>query len=497
MKNIKTVQKITILTVIMVIVILSSSFHFPIQITDALTLEALPDFDIHISIWRILMEPLMGILLFFNRSIYAIEENQFVLYWVLIFFFIYSLIRIITFHNKQERKNFYISQLVNLPFVIGLWFTYFVILLFLSRFFPSNTIVNNSKDSILVTTHAHTEFSHDGLISQENLWKWHKNNNFDAFFITDHNNHSKTIDFLNDQRNGKFPMEPLVMCGEEFSGTNHLSLLGLKRKFDTSKYSDERVIDSVRANGGAVLVNHWYDGEHKTLDYYRDLGVDGFEIENTAAERSYDRVIYQKVKNYCEDNKLIMNGGLDFHGYGNVCSIWNAMQIPGWRDLNPLAKEEAIINVIKSHDQSKLKVLLYKDRPFYTIDNLFWRPIITFFNYFRTLNFYQVLSWIFWIVVIVFIKERIVNSSILKERFSSNRIVPLIGILAALFMLVLGGFYYAKIGELVGTANDIFIEYSMILFSAGSAFLLYASLVTYYRILKKSKIKWSSNEKMD
>ena len=486
MSKLNNFLKITILVIVLVIMALSILFHFPIQIIDALTLEALPDFDIHISIWRILMEPVMGILLFFNRSIYAIEENEFVLYWVLIFFVIYSLIRIFKVKNKQKRKKIIISQLVNLPMVIGLWFTYFVVLLFLSRFFPSNTIVNNSADSILVTTHAHTEFSHDGLISQENLWKWHKYNNFDAFFITDHNNHSKTLDFVNEQRAGLFPAEPLVMCGEEFSGINHLSLLGLKRNFDTRKYSDERVIDSVRANGGVILVNHWFDGEKKSLQFFKDMGVDGFEIENTATETSYDRSVYQKIKKYCEDNNLIMNGGLDFHGYGNVCSIWNAMEIPGWNKLDPIGKEEAILNVIKSKDQSRLKVLLYSDRPYYTNDYLFFRPVITFFNYFRTLNVYQVLSWLVWILLIALVRMKILNSQNYKEKITTNRIVPLLGILGALFMLVLGSVYYAKISELVGTTNDIFVEYSSILFYVGSVFLIYTLIVAYVRIFKKT-----------
>lgn len=489
MKHLSDFYKIALLILVLLIFILSTLFHFPIQIVDALTLEASQDFDIHISIWRILLEPVMGILLFFNRSTYLIDENIFVLYWILIFFVIYNLIRIFAINDKQKRKKFYISQLVNLPIVIGLWFTIFVILIFLSRFFPSNTIVNNSTDSILVTTHSHTEFSHDGLVSEENLWKWHKYNNFDAFFITDHNNHSKTLDFVNAQRNGLFPIEPLVMCGEEFSGTNHLSLLGFKRKFDTSKYSDQRVIDSVRANGGAVLVNHWFDDEHKTLDYYRDLGVDGFEIENTALDRSYDRDLYQKIKKYCENNNLIMNGGLDFHGYGNVCSIWNAMQISGWQKLNPEEKEDAILNVIKSRDQSKLRVLIYKDRSFYTNDHLFWSPITTFFNYFRTLNFYQVLSWVFWIMLTLFIKVKIMNSPISESRFSSNRIVPLAGTLGALFMLVLGGVYYIKIADLAGTTNKVFAEYSTILFYTGSAFLIYSLIVVYFRIIKSTKIK--------
>ena len=475
------IRKYILLSVIIAIIILAFFFPYPIHIQDALTLQPDPEFGIKISIWRIIFEPLIGILLFFNRSTFALEENIFVLYWVFIFFIIYGLIKAFTINSTQKRKKFVISQLVNLPIAIGLWFTYFVILLFLSRFFPSNTIVNNSKDTILVTTHSHTEFSHDGLISEENLWKWHKYNNFDAFFITDHNNHDKTLDFVNDQRKGLFPIEPLVICGEEFSGSNHLSLLGLKRKFDTSGYSDERVIDSVRANGGVVLVNHWYDGEHKTLDHYKNLGVDGFEIENTATERSYDRSVYDRVRNYCEDNNLIMNGGLDFHGYGNVCSVWNAMEIPGWYKMNPAGKEAAILNVIKFRDQSKLKVLLYTDRPYYTSANLFWRPIITFFNYFRTLNFYQVLSWLFWLSILYFIYIKTEE----KEKISINRIIPVVGIFGAVFFLVLGSTYYSKKLELIGTTNDVFDEYSIILFYAGMIFLIYTGLVSYFRLIKK------------
>jgi len=474
-------NKYIVLIIIISIVIVSFLFPYSIYIRDALTLQPDPEFGIKISIWRILTEPIMGILLFFNRSTFALEENQYVLYWVLIFFIIYSLIKVFVINNEQKRKKFIISQLVNLPIVIGLWFTYFVILIFLSRFFPSNTIVNNSADSILVTTHSHTEFSHDGLISEENLWKWHKYNNFDAFFITDHNNHNKTLDFVNDQRKGLFPIEPLVMCGEEFSGSNHLSLLGLKRKFDSRRYSDEQVIDSVRANGGVVLVNHWYDGEHNSLDHYRDLGVDGFEIENTATERSYDRSVYARVKNYCEANNLIMNGGLDFHGYGNVCSLWNAMEIPGWHKMNPAGKEAAILNVIKSRDQSKLKVLLYTDRPYYTSANLFWRPIVTFFNYFRTLNFYQVLSWIFWISILYFIFTKTAE----KEKITTNKIIPVVGIFGAVFFLILGSTYYSKNMELIGTTNDVFDEYSSILFYVGTIFLIYNGLVSYFRVIKK------------
>ena len=466
---------------------ISSIFHFPIRIIDALTLETIPEFGIHISIWKILFEPVLGILLFFNRAIYALEEQSFLLIWILIIFAVYTIIKTILTKDKQTKKRLILRQLTNLPIIIGLWFTFFVIMLFMSPYLPSNTIINNSPNTILVTTHSHSQFSHDGLIRQKALWDWHKYNNFDAFFITDHNTHSQTLDFVKSQRDGNLPINPLVMCGEEFSGTNHLSLLGLKREFDTHGYSDTTAIDSTRAQNGAVIVNHWFDGEHMSLEYYKSLDVDGFEIENSAAETYYNRELYHKIKGFCESNNLIMNAGVDFHGYGNVCTMWNAMEIPGWHDLTPASKEEAILNVIKSRDQNKLKAIIYTDRPYYTSDNLFWTPIITLFNYFRTLNLWQVFSWIFWILLIVFIKKIISNNKELKTKLATNKIVPVIGILSALFLLLLGSIYHAEIQNVLGSDNDVYEKYSILLFYIGSAFLIFSGIIAYFRIYRRKQ----------
>ena len=461
---------------------ISLFFHFPIHIADAITLEAQPEYEIHISLWRILFEPILGILLFFNRSLYALAEIQVLLYWILALYIIYCLIKAILIPDTQSRKKFILRQLANIPIVIGLWFTIFAVIIFIPL--PNNTIVNNAPNTILVTTHSHTEFSHDGLMSQEGLWKWHKRNGFDAFFITDHNNHDRTLDFVEAQRNHEFPLEPLVMCGEEFSGSNHLSLLGLKRKFSTLGFADSTAIDSVRAGNGAVIVNHWFDGERMSLEYYKNSDVDGFEIENTATDRTYEREVYQRIKDYCERNQLIMNGGLDFHGYGNVCSLWNAFEIPGWHKLDPASKEEAILTSIRNRDQSKLKVLLYKDRPYYSKNTLFLSPLFTVINYFRTLNVFQVISWVIWTLLFMIVMHRISSSQKLIKLFSHDRILPIKGVFSALFILVLGMVYYSRIKQ-VADFTEMYEEYSTLLFYIGSVFLIYSGLVSFFRIIKK------------
>lgn len=482
MKYLTKKQTYTSATLIVAIILVSAVFHYSVHIVNALTLENAAEFSIRISVWRIVFEPFLGILLFFNRSFFALTELRIFLNWVLGIFIIYTFIKTLLIKEKPSKKKFMVQQLLNLPLVIGLWFVVFVIIIFIPL--PNNTIVNNAENTILVNTHSHTEYSHDGLISQEGLWKWHKRNGFDAFFITDHNNHDFTYDFVQAQRNHKFPDEPLVMCGEEFSGSNHLSMLGLKAKFSTQRFADSTVINLTHAGRGAVLVNHWFDGEHQSLEYYKNLGVDGFEIENTATDKTYDRKVYQKIKDFCTANNLIMNGGVDFHGYGNVCSLWNAFEIQGWRNLNPGAKEEAILSVIKSRDQSKLGVLLYNDRPYYSAQNLFFSPLFNLFNYFRTLNFYQIFSWIVWILFFVFIKNKIAGRKHFKRQLTSRKLVSVFGIFGALFFLVLGWIYYFRIKEIVGF-TEMYAEYSKLLFLIGSVFLIYSGGVTAFFIFKR------------
>ncbi len=471
----------TAIVTIVVIALITIIFHYTPHIIDALTREPVPEYGIRISIWRVLFEPILGVMLYLNRSLYPLDEIVYFLLWLLIFMAIYGVYNTLT--SKGSKGAMTGRQLANFPIIVGLMFTFFVLLIFIPL--PNNTIENHKPNSVLVTTHTHTEYSHDGLMSQRQLWKWHKRNGFNAFFITDHNNHDHTLDFVHAQRDGKFPMEPLVMCGEEFSGTNHLSLLGLKRNFSTRGFSDSTAIDSTRANGGAVIVNHWFDGEHMTLEYYKNLGVDGFEIENTAQERTYDRGVYIRIKDFCTRNQLILIGGLDFHGYGNVCSLWNAFEIPGWHQMDPNAKEASILKIIRDRDQNKVRVLLYKDRPYYPPGHLFIRPFVTVFNYFRTLNVYQVISWAVWIGLFSLIMSRFNNNPALKEKFAPRKVIPVKGIISAWFLLGLGVFYYFKSKELAGTDNDIYIEYSALLFYIGSVFFLYSAIIAYFRIFRK------------
>jgi hypothetical protein len=454
-------------------------FHYPITIVDALTLESLPEFGVQISWWRLLFEPFLGILLFFNQSFHAIPEFLLFGFWAILIYLGFSITKAFWIKEKRARRRFIARQSVNIPIVLGLLFAVFAVMIFIPL--PGNIIINNKSNAVLVNTHSHTEFSHDGLISQEGLWKWHKRNGFDAFFITDHNNHSKTLEFVRAQRNGQVPGDPLVMGGEEFSGTNHLSLLGLRHEFKTKGFSDSLAVQHTRADSGAVLVNHWFDGERKSLEYYKNLGVDGFEIENTATDKRYDRKVYRKIKDFCTSNGLIMNGGLDFHGYGSACSMWNAFDIPGWKNLDPSSREAAILNIIRTRDQGRMKVLLYNDRPYYSGKQLFFRPFISIVNYFRTLNILQVVSWMVWILIFSLAGTGISKNRKLSALLNAQIVISVLGLIAALFLTGLGLTYFSRITA-VENFTEMYEEYSHLLLYTGASFLLYSGVVAWKRI---------------
>ncbi len=477
-------QKFAAIVSVLVISILAVAFHFQVYFEDALTLVPATEYTVNISVWRIMFEPILGPLLYFNRSIYALEEIPLALLWVLLSYVALSLAEL--FKKRGAGKKLAFKTLADLPFLAGICFTVFVVILFVPL--PNNTIVNNSEDSVLVTTHAHTEFSHDGLISQKNMWKWHKRNGFDAFFITDHANHKKSLQFSQEQKNEEFPIEPLVLVGQEYSGTNHMSLLGLNGKFETKGMTDKAVIDSVHRYGGAVIVNHWFDGKGKEKEFYEQLGADGFEIENSGKDFYYDRNTFEQLKTFCEKNELTMIGGLDFHGYGRVCALYNAFEIPDWKIMDSDSKEQAILKILKEGPQEKVKVLLYKDRPFYTDAHLLFRPFFTLINYFRTLNFFQVFSWAFWLLLFQFIANRVKGTPILK-----NSAILFLSFLSAIFLIVLGVQYYFR-GKAVEGYSEVYSEYSLLLGPIGLVLLLYAFAVAYFRCSTVTQSKTTKNE---
>ena len=133
---------------------------------------------------------------------------------------------------------------------------------------------------------------------------------------------------------------------------------------------------------------------------------------------------------------------------------------------------------MKSGNQDNLQVLKYIDRPFYKNDNFILRPFLHLINYFRTLNYYQLASWIFWILVFQFILKNSL-SNLYKQHFS------IIGVLGGLFLIVLGLYYQSNITGIKGYSK-VYKEYSTLLIYIGIPFIIYMLILMYFKYFKKS-----------
>lgn len=453
-----------LLFLFVVLAILSLFFHQPIEIVDALTSEPVPGFGIHISVWRILFEPFAGPLLYYLRADQAVLEFAVLLLWVLALSLVFSL--------KAKIKGV-LGFLKTTPLIIAIWLGLLWLLIYIPL--PANTIVNQQKNTILVNTHSHTEYSHDGIISTSALQRWHRKNGFDAFFITDHNHHQQTMKAVRAQEQGIFPEEPLMMAGEEYSGSNHMTLLGLSHNFVTRGLSDQEVIDTTHADKGVVLVAHWFDGERESIPFFLDMGVDGFEIANQAYGLSYDRQVLRDITEACSSNALIMNGATDYHGYGSSCFVWNALEIPNWHSLDPPQKRESIMQVLRERDMSRIKVLLYHDRVPFDRSRVLMSPLINAVNYGRTLNLVQLLSWFLWLLLLAFLKSRLADRTTGSISF---RIMQSLAMASTVFLLVNGSVLILKARHL-REYNDIYTEYGRIMLLCGAGFLIYVSVLLF------------------
>jgi len=441
---------------------------------DSITSEPQAGFDINISLWRILTEPYTGPLLFYLRADQPLSEFFVLLIWIAVISLLASFLKAWFDQRMTGIKVFttgIVSWLKQVPLMASIWLALLWMMIFLPL--PANRIKNSLDDTILINTHSHSEYSHDGIISQESLLNWHRKNGFDAFFITDHNHHNKTLEAVNAQVNGALPSEPLILCGEEFSGTNHLTLLGLTSHFSTRGLTDQQVIDTAHAEQGVVIVAHWFDDERESIPFFVDMGVDGFEIVNQASGLSYDRRVFRDITDACTAHGLLMTGVADYHGYGSTCFAWTALKIPGWHSMSREDKQKEVMGLLREKDMNRIRILQYHDRKVYDRSLVMLNPLLNAVSYARTLSFIQVVSWAFWLMVLLMVAGKRDRSTSKRGRPGALEALSLAG---SLFLLIYGLYIYGKKAGLDGY-NEIYGEFGTIMIASGTGFLLYTVIL--------------------
>ena len=461
--------KLTLILGLFFIIVLL--FPFPSRIIDAVTQLPAEGYSVKVSAWRVLFEPLTGPLIFLMRSPAPLKLYLAAFLWIIGGLLMASL------WQKGFKAATLLAWLKKVPLYISLLISLLLVVIFAPL--PGDVIVNHHDDTVLVNVHSHSYYSHDGLISPKGLIEWHKYQQFDAFFLTEHNHHDKTLELVQNQRSREITDQPLVLPGQEYSGSNHILLLGLKRVFNTKNFPDKTAIDSAHAQNGVAIVAHWFTPARNTkpLANYLDAGADGCEIVNQADGAFYPEPLSSQVIQSCRERGLTMVSACDYHGYGNICQSWTAFRIPGWRQMAQAQKQESVLELLRNRNQDRIQVLVLRDRPQNSFPTWF-RPWATAWYYFRNLTLSQIISWIFWIFLLFFTKNYYIF------------IATTVTFLGHIVMICTGIYMLYMVPRLQGY-NEIFLEYGGWFLGLGIIFLLYGILAYI-----KSKKSFSQNRQI-
>jgi hypothetical protein len=434
-----------------------------------------------ISWLRLLFEPFLGLMFYLARGHQALREHFVLLYWLI---GIYLLTAAISFWKNRiyagkflSILSFWSGRLLVLPLIFLMVLTHIAFNLFVPL--PTNTIRSTNRDKILIDFHSHTTYSHDGLITPSGQIKWHERNGFDAFFFTDHNVFKPAFEFVEEyEKQNSNEKSSVLLCGMEFSGDSHLLLFGIDSTLKKSEYNDETVIQKVKQMNGMVFVAHWWSRHKYPLSQYAAWGVDGFEISKQGQDVELNPETFSALKKIGLEQNLFLLGTTDYHGYGSFCYTWSVMDIPGFDKMDYFQKKSAIWNILLKKDARAVQAIAYDDRPVISGKFFYFIPLLHLVNYFRTLNFWQLFSWIAWIILILWISKSLIFKRLKANLEKKNGIFyfAITGLLCGAFISG-SGYYFSGMAPEYKDYNEILFEFGDLFKNIGLGFILYSLII--------------------
>lgn len=383
--------------------VISLFFHRPVEIVNAVSQTPVEYVKLIIAPARICLEPFFGPICYYARSHNLVTEHLVLFMW-LITIFLFKVLRIFWRLQIQLGKFFkpvpYIARKLSLTPLFAL----IIISLLAFEMFvplPSNTIQTNTENNILIDFRCHTTNSAIGFATIEEQINWHQRNGFHAFFLTvnplpesvDLNSHTYEKTIYDDQN-------IVVMFGKVFSTNTNLILISSDSTNTIVTDSYENPFNILRKTGDFVFLANPWKTPMSDIQKYINFGVDGLEIAKQGKQIAYDRKIFRELVEMSRNNSLFMLGNTDYYGYGSFCYSWTMFKIEGWSQLNYPQRKQAIYSFLKERQVRFSEVLVYNDRPFVSPSLVFITPIIHSINYFRTLNLWQIISWVIWMLLL-------------------------------------------------------------------------------------------------
>jgi hypothetical protein len=271
----------------------------------------------------------------------------------------------------------------------------FITLLALLIVLPLPTLyLKAPADWLRVDYHSHTWHSWDGIASPEQNLLFHKRLGYDCFFITEHEVTESYSEFSEEVRlHSAFPgVETVSADGIRF-------LILADRKFSMSEFNQRKaneIINKAHENGFLVIHTHSFTGQD--WNYLANLGVDGFEIYDSA-DRGITHDEQVKLIRFCKERNLLMVSATDYHGWSTLSNVWTLVKIPS--NVKPTAK--MLLDLLRKRSETHVVVNL-PSREYYGAGSYF-EPFTATIHYFGGLSHLQSLSWAGWMLTFMFLHK--------------------------------------------------------------------------------------------
>ncbi|MCX5781985.1 MAG: hypothetical protein NT145_04695 [Elusimicrobia bacterium] len=342
---------------------------------DIITGEKMDNFKLVWPFSRYLLEPFVG----FEEYIFSLYSYGFQLISWISWIFISVLIGCI------NRKNLKVADAIK--------YFLFSVLIFLSLItftaiapLPA-PLLKTPPEYLKADFHAHTYYSFDTITSPHENLKFHQNNGYDFFFVTDHRGPRGFNSSAELQTSGKaFPgMQIRALEG------NALLVLGDKN-FDGKQFwgkTNKEIIELAHSKGLLVICPHWWKFRIPPIEQLYNDGVDGFEIYNFAYKNISEKE-RNKIIELCRQKNLLMVGVIDWHGWAWAGNVWTVIK-----------KEDDKIKTNPAEylkNNRKTSVVVYKKSETQNRIRYIFEPFFGIYYYFSGINLLQSLIWILWIL---------------------------------------------------------------------------------------------------
>jgi predicted metal-dependent phosphoesterase TrpH len=371
------------LWILLILVITLPFFHVQgPQLVDLTAVSPPPGVSLEPDQLRPLAEPFIGLAQYFY-SLNNLKPRLEV--W---FFWAAAIPALVTLLRKRRIKSAVSAILLS-------WLALLTLLvLFMLLPLPAEHL-KAPNDWLRIDFHSHTWHSWDGIASPEKSMKDHMRQGYDRFFVTDHWNTDALSDFSRaDQLNVVFP-------GEEIAGNGNRFLILADRKFTASGFKGKdakEVIQIAHKQGFLVIAPHYPD--HDTWAQLADLGIDGFEVYDSA-DRAFGLDTPTALIKFCKEKNLLMVGGTDYHGRCSLSDVWTLVRKapengkPG-QTLTDLLRMRNDVHVMVRTMPGQL-----------TGKMSFLEPFAGIYHYLGSMTLTQSLSWAGWILLIMLLCSKL------------------------------------------------------------------------------------------